>query len=169
MWDVYISCSVKFYSGHAFCCIRVTCRKGTNDSCGRFAVIRARHLGQQCMMTSLKWKHFPRHWPFVWGIQRSPVNSEHKGQWRGTLMFSLFCAWISGWANNREDSDLRSHRAHYDVTVRAPRYTLLPNRCHVIIYTNDNVLSIGLLRIIFSELEKFESYTKFLSLANAIS
>ena len=35
----------------------------------------------------IKWKHFPRYWPFVRGIQRSPVNSPHKGQWRGALMF----------------------------------------------------------------------------------
>ena len=35
-----------------------------------------------------KWKHFPRYWPFVRGIHRSPVNSPHKGQWRGALMFS---------------------------------------------------------------------------------
>ena len=27
----------------------------------------------------IKWKHFPRYWPFVWGIHRSPVNSPHKG------------------------------------------------------------------------------------------
>ena len=40
----------------------------------------------------IKWKHFPRYWPFVWGIHRSPVNSPHKGQWRGALMFSLICA-----------------------------------------------------------------------------
>ena len=37
----------------------------------------------------IKWKHFPRDWPFVRGIHRSPVNSPHKGQWRGALMFSL--------------------------------------------------------------------------------
>ena len=37
----------------------------------------------------IKWKHFPRYWPFVWGIHRSPVNSPHKGQRRGALMFSL--------------------------------------------------------------------------------
>ena len=37
-------------------------------------------------------EHFPRHWPFVRGIHRSPVNSPHKGQWRGALMFSLICA-----------------------------------------------------------------------------
>ena len=36
----------------------------------------------------IKWKHFPRYWPFVWGIHRWPVNSPHKGQWRRALMFS---------------------------------------------------------------------------------
>ena len=65
----------------------------------------------------IKWKHFPRYWPFVRGIHRSPVNSPHKGQWRGVLMFSLICARISGWANSREAGDLRRHRAHYDVIV----------------------------------------------------
>ena len=70
-----------------------------------------------CMMTSLKWKHFPRNWPFVRGIHRSPVKSPHKGQWRGALMFTLICARINGWVNNREAGDLRRHRAHYDVIV----------------------------------------------------
>ena len=65
----------------------------------------------------IKWKHFPRYWPFVQGIHRWPVNSPHKGQWRGALMFSLICAWINGWVNNREAGDLRCHRAHYDVIV----------------------------------------------------
>ena len=41
----------------------------------------------------------------------------HKGQWRGALMFSLICAWINGWVNNREAGDLRRDRVHYDVTV----------------------------------------------------
>ena len=27
----------------------------------------------------MKWKHFPRHWPFVRGIHWSSVNSLHKG------------------------------------------------------------------------------------------
>ena len=63
------------------------------------------------------WKHFPRYWPFVRGIHRSPVNSPHKGQWRGALMLSLICVWINGWVNNREAGDLRRYRAHYDVTV----------------------------------------------------
>ena len=60
----------------------------------------------------IKWKHFPRHWPFVRGIHRSPVNAPHKGQWRGALMCSLICAWINGWIKNREAGDLRCHRAH---------------------------------------------------------
>ena len=62
-----------------------------------------------------KWKHFPRHWPFVWAIHRLPVNSPHKGQWRGAVMLSLIWAWINGWVKNRNDGDLRRHRDHYDV------------------------------------------------------
>ena len=65
----------------------------------------------------IKRKHYPRYWLFVPGIHRSPVNSPHKGQWRGALMFSLICAWTNGWASNRDDGDLRRHRTHYDVTV----------------------------------------------------
>ena len=48
---------------------------------------------------------------------RSPVNSPHKDQWRGTLMFSLICIRINCWVNNCEAGDLRRHRAHYDVIV----------------------------------------------------
>ena len=65
----------------------------------------------------IKWKHFPRYWPFVRGMHRSPVNSPHKGQWRGALMFTLIGSRINGWVSNREAGDLRRHRAHYDVTV----------------------------------------------------
>ena len=48
----------------------------------------------------IKWKHFPRYWPFVRGIHRSPVNPPLKGQWRGALMFSLIWTRINGWVNN---------------------------------------------------------------------
>ena len=65
----------------------------------------------------IKWKHFPRYWPFVRGIHRSPVNSPHKGQWRGALMFTLICARIKGWVNNCKAGDLRRNHAHYDVIV----------------------------------------------------
>ena len=53
----------------------------------------------------MEWKHFPRYWPFLWGI------------YRPALMFSLISAWINGRVNNREAGDLRHHRGHYDVTV----------------------------------------------------
>ena len=65
----------------------------------------------------IKWKLFPRNWPFVRGIHRSPMNSPHKGQRRGALVFSLIWAWINIWVNNDEAGDLRRHRAHYDVIV----------------------------------------------------
>ena len=55
----------------------------------------------------IKWKHFARHWPFVRGIHR----------WRGALLFSSICAWTNGCANTRDNSGLRRHLSHYDVTV----------------------------------------------------
>ena len=65
----------------------------------------------------MKLKHFPRYWPFVRGIHRSPGNSPHKGQWRRAFIYFLICAWINGKVNNREAGDLRRYRDHYDVTV----------------------------------------------------
>ena len=50
--------------------------------------------------------------------QHVPVDSPHKGQWRGALMFSLICAWTNDWVNNRDAGDLRRSRAHYDVSFR---------------------------------------------------
>ena len=75
------------------------------------------YLGSWYHNDVIKWKHFPRYWPFVRGIHRSPVNSPRKGQWRGALVVSLICVWINGWVNNREAGDLRRYRAHYDVIV----------------------------------------------------
>ena len=62
-------------------------------------------------------KHFPRYWHFVRGIHRSPVNSPHKCQWRGALMFSLIWASTNGWANNGDVGNFGRHRTHYGVTV----------------------------------------------------
>ena len=85
----------------------------------------------------IKWKHFPRSWLFVRGIHRWPVNSPHKGQWRGALMFSLICARINRWVNNREAGDLRRYRTHYDVIVITPVHSrhitdwlMQPRRSH---------------------------------------
>ena len=41
------------------------------------------------MMTSSN-GHFPHYWPFVRRLRRSPVNSPHKGQWCGALMFFFY-------------------------------------------------------------------------------
>ena len=87
----------------------------------------------------IRWKHFPRHWPFAWGIHRqiltwwrhqmetfsailaicagNSLNSLHKGPWRWALLFSLIRTRINGWVNNVKAGDLRHHRAHCDVTV----------------------------------------------------
>ena len=50
---------------------------------------------------------------FLWSL----VNSLHKGQWRGALIFSFICVWINGWVNIREAGDLWCYHAHYDITV----------------------------------------------------
>ena len=78
-----------------------------------------------CHDDVIKWKHFLCYWSFVRGIHRSLVNSPHKGQWRGALVFSLICAWINGWVNNGKAGDLGRHRTHYDVTVMPKRNTLV--------------------------------------------
>ena len=98
----------------------------TSHECEAPALLR--HLGLSLLQAQsgiklifhddvIKWKHFPRNWPFVLGIHRSPVNFPHKAQWRGALMFSLICVWINDRVNNREAGDLRRYRAHYDVIV----------------------------------------------------
>ena len=61
----------------------------------------------------------------VWGIHQSPVNTPHKGQWRGALVFSLICAWINRWVDHREAGDLRRHGAHYDVIVMTPKLPII--------------------------------------------
>ena len=69
------------------------------------------------IMTSTNGGIFSHYRPFVRGIHRWPVNFPHRGQWRGTLLFSLICAWTNDWVNTRDAGDLRRHRSHYDVTV----------------------------------------------------
>ena len=47
----------------------------------------------------------------------SPMDSSHKSQWRGALIFSFVCAWPNGSANHRDAGDLRCDSAHYCVTL----------------------------------------------------
>ena len=108
-----------------YLCVKSWCQTGDNPSSKPMLLILHDTIWHQFSDRHLpfshddviKWKHFPRYWPFVRGIHRSPVNSPCKGQWRGALMFSLICVWINGWVNNRETRDLRRYRAHYDVIV----------------------------------------------------
>ena len=65
---------------------------------------------------AIKWKHFPRCWPFVRGIHRSPVDSPQKGQWQGTLAFFI-SPWTNSCAKNRDAGDFKRQSARYDVTV----------------------------------------------------
>ena len=73
----------------------------------------------------IKWKHFPRYWPFVRETHGSPVNSPRKGQWRGALMFSLIRAWTNSWVNNGDTCDL-SHCAHCYVGVMVSKASHCP-------------------------------------------
>ena len=71
------------------------------------------------------WCHQMEPFSALWALcaGNSPVTGDFpaKGQWRGALIFSMVCAWINGWVNNREAGDLRCHwDAHYDVTVMIP-------------------------------------------------
>ena len=93
----------------------------------------------------IKWKQFPRYWSFVRGIDRSPVNSPHKGQWCGALMFPLISVWINAWINNREAGDLRRCHDHYDVTVMYLTRPTKPKhpqaaKMAITIYDFDNIL-----------------------------
>ena len=124
---------------------------------------------------AIKWKHFPRYWPFVRGIHRSPVNSPHKGQWRGALMFSLIYALINCWVNNREAGDLRRYHAYYDVTVMRsvkfhhtcqinPEYS---DQIWMIIFTHWNWFEINLLRICLCAILKYGKMIEITTRNNA--
>ena len=93
---------------------------------------------------AIKQKHFPRYWTFVRGIHRSPVDSLHKDQWRGSFMFSLIYAWTNGCANHCDAGDLRRHRTHYDVTVMwSPGLNEHPgitNLCSLAVYSTSLVM-----------------------------
>ena len=63
-----------------------------------------------------KWRHFPRYWPFVRIINRSPLSSP------------LICAWTNGWANTGDAGDFRGHHAQYSVTVMSSKIDTATSR-----------------------------------------
>ena len=68
-----------------------------------------------------------------------PVNSTHKGQWRGDFIFSMISAWINGWVNNREAGDLGRYRTYYDVIVMSCHDSV---RVHFIDILYDTALNV---------------------------
>ena len=62
----------------------------------------------------IKWKHFPRNWPFVRGNHRWPVNSPTKAS---DAELWCFLRLKNDWVNNRDAGDLRRYRTHYDAIV----------------------------------------------------
>ena len=145
-WWIWINTSCEFIMNDYI----TTTKQSTTKPCAYFlgytvfitsswtARMMAYHLFERNQFPEhddvIKWKHFPRNWLFVRRIHRSPVNSTHKGQWRGALMFTLICARINGWVNTRETGDLRRNRPH----------------CDVIVMTNLHLLPIGPFGINFS-------------------
>ena len=77
------------------------------------------------------------------GIHWSLVDSPHKGQWRGILMFSLICAWTNGWANNQDVGDLKHHRTHYCITVMWIQMVIHPHRYTCSLYDFGPILKIS--------------------------
>ena len=81
-----------------------------------------KYAWHMCHMNSqhddvIKWKHFPRHWPF--SVGNSPVTGEFPSQRPVTRSFAVFfdLRLNQRWANDGDADDLRRHCTHYDVTV----------------------------------------------------
>ena len=75
----------------------------------------------------VKWKLFPRYWPFVRGTTGHwwvPLTKASDAD----LWYILWSASTNGWANNRDAGDLRRHRARYDVTIMTLRTTWREDR-----------------------------------------
>ena len=70
-----------------------------------------------CHDDVIKWKHFPRYWPFLQGIHLPSVNSLHRGQWRGALMFSLICALNKRLSKQSLGWWFETQSAHFAVIV----------------------------------------------------
>ena len=78
----------------------------------------------------IKWKHFLRYWPFVWGIHRSPVNSPHKRP--VTRSFDVFFDLRLNRRLNKQSGRrwFSRHRAHYDVTIMGVTVVIMQHQTH---------------------------------------
>ena len=71
------------------------------------------YLWEQYHDDVIKWKHFPRSWPFVKGIHWSPVVPLTNDNRFGALIWSLLLDWTNRWINSRVTGDSR----HLDTNV----------------------------------------------------
>ena len=77
----------------------------------------------------MKWKHFPRYWPFVRGIHRSawiPLTKASDAEL--CCFFNL--PWIYCWVNNSEAGDLRRNRDHHGGTFMCMAPCLMRDITH---------------------------------------
>ena len=106
----------------------------------------------------IKWKHFPRYWPFVRGIRRSPVKSPNKGQWRS---FDVFIdlrlnkrlskqSW--GWWFETLSRPLWRHSNEWTVHYWLRYWILVLSTCHANTWSKTDLALIELLRTNFSEI-----------------
>ena len=70
------------------------------------------------------------------------MNSPHKGQWRGALMFSLICAWMDGWVKKNmwgwwfetpSHPSWRSHSNDVTIVYQEHPYQAKYNSSHIIL------------------------------------
>ena len=85
--------------------------------------------GETPMMTSSNGNIFRVTGSLCGEIPGHPVNSPHRGQWRGALMFSLIYAWRNGWVNSRDAGYLRRYCAYNDVTVMLSTWVTSSKQC----------------------------------------
>ena len=95
--------------------------------------------GEQSSEIKSWWRHQMETFPFrvisptfVRGIHLSLVNFPHNCKWRGALIFSLICAWINGWLNNRETGYFKTPSCsllrHSNVTSIRIAYSKIANK-----------------------------------------
>ena len=91
------------------------------DTCTNTEMLHSTYCRADSVSSLSNNLNLPEKWHLLHGISvvlhRPPVDSPHKVQWRGVLMFSLICTRTNGWANDRDAGDLRCHRVDYDITV----------------------------------------------------
>ena len=78
----------------------------------------------------IKWKHFPRCWPFVGEFTGHRWIPRTKASDVELWCFLWSAPWINSSLNNHEAGDLGHHRAHYDVIVMLnDRFLTRKNLC----------------------------------------